>query len=94
MNIQPELPPWLAGLSIITNPGGGAGIADRSAGTLTRVMSCSGRGFGLRTDSEIDWLLGGWGESVRHPRHRRATGPDLVVVDQPPDTPSRPRPLG
>lgn len=32
-DVQPELPPWLAGLSIINNPGGGAGIADRSAGT-------------------------------------------------------------
>jgi hypothetical protein len=61
-DMRPELPPWLAGLSIISHPGGGAGIADRSAGTLTRVMSCSGRGFRLRTDSEIDWLLSGWGK--------------------------------
>lgn len=60
---QPVLPPWLGGLSIVTNPTGtSAVIADRAAGTLTAVLSCFGRGFGLRTDSEIDWLLTGWGK--------------------------------
>ena len=61
--VQPVLPSWLAGLTIITNPTGTtAAIADRTANTLTAIVSCTGAGFGLRSASEMDWLLTGWGK--------------------------------
>jgi hypothetical protein len=40
------------------------------------VLACSGRGFGLRTDSEIDWLLNGWGNVFDTP----ATGVPPVRI--------------